>query len=131
MKQQEKMDVYTNLKYEILKFWKNQVSNVEILPIVIGTLGTMTGNVKRNIEKLGCFIETDVIQKVSLLGKTSQSRVENQQTQPTGGVESGNRSRATAPGGKASALTSRTCSPNKLRLHSKFNHCEQHQALEL
>lgn len=42
--------------------------NVKILPIALGTFGTMTGNEKRNIEKLGCSIGTDVIQKASLLG---------------------------------------------------------------
>ena len=38
-KQQEKLDVhiymYTYLRYEILKFWKDEMKNGEILPIVI------------------------------------------------------------------------------------------------
>ena len=47
----------------------------------------------------------------STLGKTSRSRVENQQTQPTYGVESGNRSRATLVEGECSHHCARLALP--------------------
>ena len=67
-KEKEKIEFYTDLKYEILKCWKHEVEKVVILPIGIGALGTVTGNVKRNLEKLGINLSVDVVQKTGLLG---------------------------------------------------------------
>ena len=41
-KEKEKMEVYTDLKYEILKCWRNEVKTVIIIPVVIGALGIVT-----------------------------------------------------------------------------------------
>ena len=67
-KEKEKIEFYTDLKYEILKCWKHEVEKAVILPIVIGALGTVTGNVKRNLEKVGINLSVDVVQKTCLLG---------------------------------------------------------------
>ena len=45
-KEQEKVEYYTDLKYEILKCWSKEVDKVMILPIIIGALGTVTKNAK-------------------------------------------------------------------------------------
>ena len=47
---------------------EHEVEKVVILPIVIGALGTVTGNVRRNLEKLGINLIVDVVQKTCLLG---------------------------------------------------------------
>ena len=40
-KEQEKIEAYTELKYEILKIWNTEVQKVVIVPIVIGAIGSV------------------------------------------------------------------------------------------
>ena len=67
-KEKEKIEFDTDLKYEILKCWKQEAEKGVILPIFIGALGTVTGNVRRHLEKLGINLSVDVLQKTCLLG---------------------------------------------------------------
>ena len=47
-KEQEKIEHYNDLKYEIMKVWKNEVKKVIIVPIIIGALGSVTKNLRKN-----------------------------------------------------------------------------------
>ena len=48
-KEREKVEYYTDLKYEILKYWKGEVKKVLIIPIIIGALGLVTKKLKEQI----------------------------------------------------------------------------------
>ena len=63
------MEYYTDLKYEILKGWNKEVDKVVILPIIIGALGTVTKNLRKNIGKLDLDLDlgVDMLQKACLL----------------------------------------------------------------
>ena len=50
-KEMDKEKDYTNLKYEILKMWKNQVTKVYIVLVVIG-LGMVLKNISRYVENV-------------------------------------------------------------------------------
>ena len=67
-KEQEKIEYYNDLKYEILKCWNKEVDQVMILPIVIGALGSVTNNVRKNFDKVDLHLGVDAIQKTCLLG---------------------------------------------------------------
>ena len=67
-KEQEKIEYYTDLKKEILKCWSKEVDKVMILPIIIGALGTVTKNLRKNIGKLDLNLDVDMLQKTCLLG---------------------------------------------------------------
>ena len=67
-KEQEKIEYYNDLKYEILKCWNKEVDKVMILPIVIGVLGSVTNNVRKNLDKVDLHLGVDAIQKTCLLG---------------------------------------------------------------
>ena len=45
-KEREKVEYYTDLKYEILNCWKGKVKKVLIIPIIIGALGLVTKKLK-------------------------------------------------------------------------------------
>ena len=45
-KETEKMDQYTDLRYEILKCWKGEVNSVTVVPIVVGALGMATNKLR-------------------------------------------------------------------------------------
>ena len=51
-KEQEKIEHYSDLKYEILKCWNKEVEKVMILPTVIGALGTVTKKLRKNLDKV-------------------------------------------------------------------------------
>ena len=67
-KEKEKVDAYTDLKYEILKVWRGDVKKVVILPVIIGALGSVTGRLQKELEKLDYKNGLEVIQKACLLG---------------------------------------------------------------
>ena len=67
-KEQEKIEYYNDLKYEILKCWNKEVDKVMILPIVIGALGSVTNNLRKNLDKVDLHLGVDAIQKTCLLG---------------------------------------------------------------
>ena len=41
---------------------------MEIVPVVVGTLGTVTKKMKSWLEKIGIEIRTELLQKTALLG---------------------------------------------------------------
>ena len=58
---------YSELKYEIAKIWK--MRKVEVIPVVIGALGTVTKHFQKWREKLGLDLTIEALQKPSSLGR--------------------------------------------------------------
>lgn len=63
-KEREKIDKYQDLKIEIRRIWDMPV---EIVPIIIGTLGTIPRSLKRNLEKLEAEVAPGLMQKSVIL----------------------------------------------------------------
>ena len=66
--EEEKFKNYSELKYEMAKFWK--MRKVEVLPVVIGALGTVKKYFEKWIEKLGLDLTVEALQKPCLLEMT-------------------------------------------------------------
>ena len=66
-KEKDTVTNYTDLKYEILKMWKNEVTKVYIVPVVSGALGMFSKNISRYLEITG-FDGLEKLQKACLLG---------------------------------------------------------------
>ena len=64
-KEEEKIDKYTELAWELRRMWKVQT---RVVPIVIGALGTITTRHKDFLEEMGIHVSFETIQKASLLG---------------------------------------------------------------
>ena len=62
----EKVEKYQELKREIGILWK--LKHVEVVPVVIGALGSVTKDFERWIKKLGIAYNIGVMQKTALLG---------------------------------------------------------------
>ena len=60
------MEKYQDLKREIGRLWKLEI--VEVVPVVIGALGSVTKGLDRWIEKLGIPLNVGVMPKTALLG---------------------------------------------------------------
>ena len=54
------------MKYEIAKVWK--MRKVEVIPVVMGVLGTVTKHFEKWIEKLDLDLTVEALQKPCLLG---------------------------------------------------------------
>ena len=67
-KELEKKTKYEDLRIEIAKLWSKEVS---VIPIVVGALGTLTANLKKNLKELGISNVIPCLQKSSLLGTAS------------------------------------------------------------
>ena len=67
-KEKEKLDAYSDLKYEILKCWKKDINTVVIIPVVVGALGMVTNKLKRYLEKIKFNPGIEPLQKACLLG---------------------------------------------------------------
>ena len=65
-KEEKKCSNYCDLKYEIARMWR--MKDVEVIPIVIGTLGTVTKQFEKWIQKLDLEITVEMLQKPCLLG---------------------------------------------------------------
>ena len=65
-KEREKVGKSQDLKREIGRSWKLKM--VEVVPAVIGALGSVTKGFDRRIEKLGIPCLVGVMQKTALLG---------------------------------------------------------------
>ena len=65
-KEEEKCDNYCDLKYEIARIWK--MKEVEVIPVVIGALGSVTKNFEKWLQKLDLEITVEMLQKPCLLG---------------------------------------------------------------
>ena len=60
------MEKHQDLEREIRRLWKSR--NVEIVPVVIGVLGSVSTEFDRWMGKLGITCNVGVIQKIALLG---------------------------------------------------------------
>ena len=63
---EKKVEKYHDLKKEIGRLWK--LRNVEIVPVVIGTLGSVSAVFDRWMGKLGITCNVGVMQKTALFG---------------------------------------------------------------
>ena len=68
-KEKEKVEKYQNLKKEIKRLWK--LGNVEIVPVVVGALGSVSAEFERWMGKLGITCNVGVMQK-SVLFRTTR-----------------------------------------------------------
>ena len=66
-KEAEKYKNYSEFKYDIAKNWK--MRKVEVLPLVIETLQTVTTHFEKWIEQLDLAFKIEALQKPCLLGK--------------------------------------------------------------
>ena len=64
-KEEGKCANYSELKYEIPKIWK--MRKVEVIPVVIGALGTVTKHFEKWVEKLHLDLTIEALQKPCLL----------------------------------------------------------------
>ena len=60
----KKRDKYQNLRIELRRLWDMPV---EIAPLIIGALGTITKSLKRNLEELGADVVPELLQKCVVL----------------------------------------------------------------
>ena len=67
-KEEEKLEHYNDLKYQILIMWKDEVKKVVILPVVIRVLGVVSKNFKNYIAALDFEPGIQPLQKACLLG---------------------------------------------------------------
>ena len=65
-KEREKVEKYQDLKREIGRLWKLKM--VEVVPVAIGALGSVTKGFDRWIGKLRIPFNVGVMQKTALLG---------------------------------------------------------------
>ena len=65
-KTEEKCTNYSDLKYEIARIWK--MKKVDVIPVVIGALGTVTKNFDKWLEKLELDLTVEMLQRPCLLG---------------------------------------------------------------
>ena len=63
-KREKKKDRYQDLRIELRRLWDKPV---EIVPLVIWTLGTIPKSLKRNLEELGADVATGLLQKSVVL----------------------------------------------------------------
>ena len=61
-----KVEKYQELKREIGRLWK--LKHVEVVPVVIGALGSVTKDFERWTRKLAIAYNIGVMQKTALLG---------------------------------------------------------------
>ena len=67
-KELEKKTKYVDLRFEIARLWNKEVS---VIPVVVGALGTLTANLKKNLKELGIPNVIPCLQKSALLGTAS------------------------------------------------------------
>ena len=64
--EKEKIERYQEIKREIKRMWNNR--SINIIPVVVGALGSTSKKLKKCIEELGVVISTVLLQKTALLG---------------------------------------------------------------
>ena len=67
-KEEEKLDHYSDLKYQILKMWKDEVKKIAIIPVVIDVLGVVSKRFKNYIAALEFDPGVQPLQKACLIG---------------------------------------------------------------
>ena len=65
-KEEEKLQRYDLLKREIKRLWR--MKNIDIIPIIVGALGSITTELGKRIEQLNIEIAIEKLQKTTLLG---------------------------------------------------------------
>ena len=65
-KENEKVEKYQDLKREIARMWNTRT--VQVVPIVVGSLGSVTKNLDKWLGKLNVKISISLLQKTTLLG---------------------------------------------------------------
>ena len=65
-KELEKVEKYLLLKDEIAKVW--HMRKVLVVPVVIGVLGAVSVNFKKDMKQIGMKVSLEVIQKTALVG---------------------------------------------------------------
>ena len=65
-KEKEKVEKYQDLRREIARLWK--LKRVEVVPVVIGALGSVTKEFNKWIGKIGIVYNVGIMQKTALLG---------------------------------------------------------------
>ena len=65
MKEKEKIDKYQYFQIELGKLWKLKA---EVVPVMVGALGTISHNLKFYLKKIDIFIITSCLQKTCILG---------------------------------------------------------------
>ena len=66
VKEEEKVQKYDKLKWEIKELWS--MKRVDVVPVVIGALGTVSKKLEKWIDKIGIKLNTEHLQKTSILG---------------------------------------------------------------
>ena len=61
-KEQEKLENYNDLRYEIGRIW--ECKRVKVIPIVIGALGTKSKDFEEYQEQLYCAVNFSALQKI-------------------------------------------------------------------
>ena len=64
-KELEKILKYQDLKMELSRMWT--LNQVEVIPIVVGALGTVSKRLEGFLEKIGTVIPVEMLQKAALL----------------------------------------------------------------
>ena len=64
-KEEEKLEKYQDLAREIQKMWSVRT---QVLPVVIGALGTVPKRLESNLKRIGTNNSIELIQKSALLG---------------------------------------------------------------
>ena len=64
--EKEQTEKYQNLKREIQRLWN--LKKIDVIPVVIGALGSVTKNFGKYVDKIGIKIELHTMQKTRLLG---------------------------------------------------------------
>ena len=65
-KEEEKCTNHSELKYESAKIWK--MRKLELIPVVIEALGTVTKHFENWIEKLELYLTIEALQRLYLIG---------------------------------------------------------------
>ena len=65
-KEEEKLQRYDLLKREIKRLW--HMKSIDIIPIIVGALGSITTELGKRIEQLNIEIAIEKLQKTTLLG---------------------------------------------------------------
>jgi len=65
-KEGEKIEKYQDLKREIGRLWG--IRHLQVVLLVVGTLGVVSNRLGAWLEKLGVTIRTELLQKTALLG---------------------------------------------------------------
>ena len=65
-KEQEKIEKYQELRLEVARLRK--MKKVEVIPVVVGALGTITNRTQLWLKKIGVEVREELMQKSALLG---------------------------------------------------------------